>query len=292
MDSSLMMQKNDAYFSLRRGREMGICWGSPDFPTPSSRPAFDHGKDLTLSSTTSGAASSAAVSNNASSAAVSNNAFSAAVSDNSRSPVAARELKVFEYGELKALTKNFAHAHFDCTDRVYRGWLDEKKSEIAVHLLELPSRPTRMQSSIMVAKIQLFGSVSHPNLAPLLGHCLNHREMLLVYESSENSTSLEDHLFKCPSGPQAEGKDAPPPLSWDRRLQIAVEAAQALDFLHLMDIVFLTYFQASSVLLDKSYGVKILAFNFLITNSKATRRRAMNIVEFNERMEAGFPANI
>lgn len=42
-----------------------------------------------------------------------------------------------------------------------------------------------------------------------------------------------------------------PPLPWHRRLQMALEAAQGLSHLHLMDQTFLQYFQASYVLLDR-----------------------------------------
>ncbi|OWM81549.1 hypothetical protein CDL15_Pgr007587 [Punica granatum] len=242
------------------------------------------GNDLMLSSTISAAASSAVVSNNTFSAALSGNSQSQAQGTTVTTLVdPVHELKVFEYGELEVLTKNFAHQISDCWEGVYRGWLDGKKSEIAVHLLGLPSGSSQLPSLIMVAKIQLFGSLSHPNLIPLLGYCLNHSEMLLVYEFSESYTSLEYHLFNSPLDTRDKKKDALPPLSWDKRLKIAVEAARGLDFLHLMDVVFLRYFQASSILLDKSFGVKIAGFNFLITDSEANQKTAKeNVADFED----------
>ncbi|PKI73077.1 hypothetical protein CRG98_006529 [Punica granatum] len=50
------------------------------------------------------------------------------------------ELKVFENVELKALTKNFAYELSACRDRVYRGWLNEKKFEIAVQFVGVVER--------------------------------------------------------------------------------------------------------------------------------------------------------
>lgn len=73
--------------------------------------------------------------------------------------------------------------------------------------------------------MQLLGVVDHPNLVKLIGYCAVDGERgiqrLLVYEYMPNK-SLEDHLFS----------RAHPPLPWDRRLQIMLEAARGLAYLH------------------------------------------------------------
>lgn len=73
--------------------------------------------------------------------------------------------------------------------------------------------------------MQFLGVVDHPNLVKLIGYCAVDGERgiqrLLVYEFMSNR-SLEDHLFNT----------AFPVLSWKRRLQIALGAAEGLTYLH------------------------------------------------------------
>jgi serine/threonine protein kinase len=67
--------------------------------------------------------------------------------------------------------------------------------------------------------------LEHPNLVKLIGYCADDGERgnqrLLVYQYMPNR-SLEDHLF---SRTQT-------PLSWNRRLQIILGAAEGLAYLH------------------------------------------------------------
>lgn len=73
--------------------------------------------------------------------------------------------------------------------------------------------------------MQLLGVVDHPNLVRLIGYCAVDGERgiqrLLVYEYMPNK-NLEDHIFS----------RANPTLSWDRRLQIMLGAAEGLAYLH------------------------------------------------------------
>ena len=76
-----------------------------------------------------------------------------------------------------------------------------------------------------MAEVQFLGVLEHPNLVKLLGYCAVDSERgaqrLLVYEFMPNK-SLEDHLFR----------RANPPLSWNKRLQVILGAAEGLAYLH------------------------------------------------------------
>lgn len=76
-----------------------------------------------------------------------------------------------------------------------------------------------------MAEVQFLGVVEHSNLVKLIGYCAVDGERgiqrLLVYEFMPNK-SLEDHLFS----------KAYATLSWPRRLQIVLGAAQGLAYLH------------------------------------------------------------
>ncbi|CAA0842764.1 Probable receptor-like protein kinase [Striga hermonthica] len=106
-----------------------------------------------------------------------------------------------------------------------------------------------------VAEVQFLGVVDHPNLVNLIGYCAVDGERgiqrLLVYEYMLNK-SLEYHLFN----------RAHPALSWDRRLQIMLGAAQGLAYLHQDLEIQVIYrdFKASQVLLDNEFNPKLSDF--------------------------------
>ena len=76
-----------------------------------------------------------------------------------------------------------------------------------------------------LAEVHFLGVVEHPNLVKLIGYCAARSERgpqrLLVYEFMTNKT-LDDHLFN----------KAYPVLPWDIRLEIALDAAEGLLYLH------------------------------------------------------------
>ena len=99
-----------------------------------------------------------------------------------------------------------------------------------------------------VREVRSLSHVRHPNLVALLGYCENEAECFLVYELCHNG-SLSDWLFgiiffpsihsnfpKLLSIPVLEhiitliGYDKV--LSWIQRLEIAVDSARGLEFLH------------------------------------------------------------
>ena len=76
-----------------------------------------------------------------------------------------------------------------------------------------------------VTEVNVLGIVEHPNLVKLVGYCADDDERgiqrLLAYEYMPNR-SVEHHL-----SPRSET-----PLSWNRRLKIAQDAARGLTYLH------------------------------------------------------------
>ncbi|RWR78518.1 Protein kinase domain-containing protein [Cinnamomum micranthum f. kanehirae] len=170
-------------------------------------------------------------------------------------------LKIFSFAELKKATRNFRPDTIvgeGSFGRVFKGWIDEKTfaptkagrgMAIAVKKLNPESFKGRKEWK---SEVNILGSLSHPNIVRLLGHCEEDKELLLVYEFMPRG-SLENHLFRRGSVLQS--------LSWSIRLKIAIGAARGIAFLHCSErkIIYRS-FKPSDILLDLNYNAKISDF--------------------------------
>ncbi|GLJ57875.1 hypothetical protein SUGI_1382850 [Cryptomeria japonica] len=103
---------------------------------------------------------------------------------------------------------------------VFWGKLEDEK-QIAVKVL---SSFSNQGASEFLNEIDLLSRVHHKNLVSLLGYCNESRALMLVYEYMLGG-SLKDHLY----GTSAEQY---PNLDWKNRLNIALDAARGLEYLH------------------------------------------------------------
>ncbi|MED6217011.1 hypothetical protein PIB30_013482 [Stylosanthes scabra] len=105
---------------------------------------------------------------------------------------------------------------------------------------------------VFINKLVLLAHMRHKNVVPILGCCLESEAPLVVYEFFNNST-LFDYLHK-----KNRFK-----LPWEIRLQIAIEAAKALDYLHSGVTIPIIHSNVSSanILLDDTFTAKLM-FDF------------------------------
>ncbi|KAL8495728.1 hypothetical protein ACS0TY_019738 [Phlomoides rotata] len=172
----------------------------------------------------------------------------------------AHNLRVFTFSELRKATNDFnrllkiGEGGFGC---VYKGTVnpvDGNGDPLVVAIKKL-NRDGNQGHKQWVAEVQLLGVADHPNVVKLIGYCGVDGERgiqrLLVYEYMPNK-SMEDHIF---SG-------ARPPLSWEKRLQIMLGAAQGLAYLHEELEIQVIYrdFKSSNVLLDEDFKPKLSDF--------------------------------
>ncbi|KAI4382597.1 hypothetical protein MLD38_008542 [Melastoma candidum] len=142
-------------------------------------------------------------------------------------PIKEKELEVSESEDLSdmkisikevyAATDNLSPVNFigqGVAGRVYKGILSNGQHVAVKHIIK------EGQGDTYVREVTSMSDVQHPNLVTLFGYCENEEECFLIYELCHNG-NLSEWLF---------GKDKA--LPWTTRLQIAIDSARGLWFLH------------------------------------------------------------
>ncbi|XP_076945692.1 LEAF RUST 10 DISEASE-RESISTANCE LOCUS RECEPTOR-LIKE PROTEIN KINASE-like 1.2 [Bidens hawaiensis] len=159
-------------------------------------------------------------------------------------------VQVFKYRELEKAT-----SHFDSRNElgdggfgtVYQGKLKDGRVVAVKRLYENNYRRVEQ----FMNEVQILARLRHRNLVSLYGCTTHHsRELLLVYEYIPNGT-VADHLHG--------EKSSPGSLKWPTRMNIAIETASALVYLHASDIVHRDV-KTNNILLDDSFTVKVADF--------------------------------
>lgn len=122
------------------------------------------------------------------------------------------------------MTKTFAHrigqgSHGD----VYRGNLRDAR-QITVKVL----KNCKGGDKDFVKEVASIGAISHDNVAPLLGFCLQGPTRALIYEYMPNG-SLESYALS--SDDSMEGNYSLW-LYWEKLFDIAIGVARGLEYLH------------------------------------------------------------
>ncbi|KAL0645518.1 hypothetical protein Bca4012_043809 [Brassica carinata] len=154
-------------------------------------------------------------------------------------------VQVFSYEELEEATQNFSRELGDGGfGTVYYGVLKDGRAVAVKRLYERSLKHVEQFKN----EVEILKSLKHPNLVILYGCTSRHsKELLLVYEYISNGT-LADHLH----GDRAESR----PLCWSVRLNVAIETASGLAFLHASEAVDITR-QSHDVNLAKMAVAKI-----------------------------------
>ncbi|WOG93172.1 hypothetical protein DCAR_0312453 [Daucus carota subsp. sativus] len=156
----------------------------------------------------------------------------------------AESLKVYSFAELQAATQNFSPSCW-IKGSVYRGSFNGDLAAI------------KRISGDVSKEISILNKINHFNLIRLSGVCFNDGDWYLVYEYAVNG-HLTEWIFN--SNNQKL-------LTWTQRIQIALDVATGLNYLH--SYAFPPYvhkdIKSDTVLLDGDYRAKI--FNFDLARS-------------------------
>lgn len=136
--------------------------------------------------------------------------------------------EAFSYEQIVGATCNFSESnlikHGHSGDLFY-GTLDGKLVVIKrVRSLEYDKK------EMCNLELDVFSKVTtHPRLVPLLGHCLDQgNEMILVYKHMSKG-DLSNSLYKATEDLEGDGLQS---LDWITRLKVAIGAAEGLTYLH------------------------------------------------------------
>ncbi|XP_009150292.1 probable LRR receptor-like serine/threonine-protein kinase MEE39 isoform X1 [Brassica rapa] len=155
----------------------------------------------------------------------------------------------FTYSEVLVMTKNLqqplGEGGFGI---VYHGNLNGSE-QVAVKLL---SQTSAQGYKEFKAEVELLLRVHHINLVSLVGYCDEKDHFALIYEYMSNG-DLHQHL---------SGKHVGSVLDWGTRLQIAIEAALGLEYLHIGCKPAMVHrdIKSTNILLDEEFKAKIADF--------------------------------
>ncbi|KMT11543.1 hypothetical protein BVRB_5g108610 isoform B [Beta vulgaris subsp. vulgaris] len=151
----------------------------------------------------------------------------------------------FSYEELAQATDNFNMANMIGSGGFGQVYYAELRGEkAAVKKMDM------LASKEFLAELKVLTRVHHLNLVRLIGYCVEEC-LFLVYEFIENG-NLSQHL-------RGSGKD---PLPWSTRVQIALDSARGLEYIHEHTVPVYIHrdIKSANILIDKSFHAKVADF--------------------------------
>ncbi|WJX59102.1 hypothetical protein P8452_44473 [Trifolium repens] len=151
----------------------------------------------------------------------------------------------FSYEELAMATDNFSLANKigqGGFGEVYYGKLRGKKAAI--------KKMTMLSTREFLSEMKVLTSVHHCNLVRLIGYCIE-GSLFLAYEYMDNG-NLSQHLHNSEKEP----------LTWSTRLQIALDVARGLEYIHDHSVPVYIHrdIKSDNILLNENFNGKIADF--------------------------------
>ncbi|KAL6615830.1 hypothetical protein ACP70R_038100 [Stipagrostis hirtigluma subsp. patula] len=178
-----------------------------------------------------------------------------------------QHLKRYTYSEVERMTKTFAHklGHGTCGD-VYRGNLRDGR-QVAVKVL----KNCKGNDKEFMNEVASIGRISHANVVPLLGFCVQGPTRALIYEYMPNG-SLESYALNKDDSVQENYSLWP---YWEKLFDIAIGVARGLEYLHGEGSVSMVHLNVKprNILLDQELCPKIsdVGVADLCTSSESKR---------------------
>ncbi|XP_057530605.1 cysteine-rich receptor-like protein kinase 8 [Amaranthus tricolor] len=159
-----------------------------------------------------------------------------------------RGLAQFSYSEVEEMTNGFQKRIGEGGFAVvYYGILPYSSKEVAVKVFSKNEAPKQFST-----EIEVLGRISHKNLVSLLGYCEEGTNLALVYEymaRGDLKALLNEYSNE---------------LSWRKRVEIAIDTAQGLDYLHngCSPPIVHRDVKPANILLNKDFRAMLSDFGF------------------------------
>ncbi|KAJ3689650.1 hypothetical protein LUZ61_018814 [Rhynchospora tenuis] len=157
---------------------------------------------------------------------------------------------LISFSQIKMATNNFDEKNLigmGGFGKVFKGVLTNG-TEVAVKRATYRSQQGLPEFQ---TEIEVLSQIRQRHLVSLIGYCNERSEMILVYEYMEKGP-LRDYLY---------GKDLPS-LSWKKRLEICIDAAKGLHYLHtgLSQTIIHRDVKSTNILLGEGFVAKVSDF--------------------------------
>nr|XP_016435947.1 PREDICTED: calcium/calmodulin-regulated receptor-like kinase 1 isoform X3 [Nicotiana tabacum] len=160
--------------------------------------------------------------------------------------VSASGILEYSYKDLQRATYNFTTLIGQgAYGPVYKAQMSTGET-VAVKVLATDSKQGEKEFQ---TEVMLLGRLHHRNLVNLVGYCAEKGQHMLIYVYMSRG-SLASHLYD----------EKLEPLCWDLRVQIALDVARGLEYLHdgAVPPVVHRDIKSSNILLDQSMRARIL----------------------------------
>ncbi|KAJ0765707.1 putative protein kinase RLK-Pelle-LRR-I-2 family [Helianthus annuus] len=177
--------------------------------------------------------------------------------------VAASGILEYPYKDIQKATSNFTSTiGKGAFGSVYKAQMSTGET-VAVKVLATDSKQGEKEFH---TEVMLLGRLHHRNLVNLVGYCAEKGQHMLIYVYMSKG-SLSSHLY-------SEKHEL---LSWNLRVQIALDVARGLEYLHdgAVPPVIHRDIKSSNILLDESMGARVADFG--LSREDMINRNASNI---------------
>lgn len=179
-----------------------------------------------------------------------------------KSVISASGIPKYAYKELQKATSNFTLLGQGAFGPVYKADLSSGET-LAVKVLANNSKQGEKEFQ---TEVLLLGRLHHRNLVNLVGYCAEKGQHMLLYAFMPNG-SLASHLY---------GENIAP-LRWDLRVNIALDVARGLEYLHdgAVPPVVHRDIKSPNILLDQSMHARVADFG--LSREEMVTRNGANI---------------
>ena len=172
------------------------------------------------------------------------------------------------YGTVyRAELHHFDGSNSSTTEGVVRDDLPKRKSTVAIK--RISNRVDKQGEQGFLAEIEMLSKCKHQNVVSLLGFCDEGDEMILIYEYISNG-SIDDYLGD---------HDKLMNLTWAQRMQICLDIAHGLNYLHTSTkdkpTIIHRDIKSANILLDDNWVAKIGDFGLSKLNNTNQQSRTL-----------------